>query len=82
MKKTVDIADEAVELARKDRRADEVSVGKPISRPVRRGARKATPTMKRNGFTIIRLPTGSPRVTVATVLALREAQETRGRRLQ
>jgi hypothetical protein len=80
MRRTVNFADDAVELARRAARRNGVSLGEAVSELVRRGARRAMPTMERNGFTVIRLPAGSPRVTVATVDALREAREARSNR--
>jgi hypothetical protein len=67
MRTTLTLANDALALARKLARRNRVSLGEAVSELVRRGARVAMETTKRNGLTLVRLPAGSTRVTVAAV---------------
>jgi hypothetical protein len=67
MRTTLNIADDALELARRVARLNGVSVGEAVSELVRRGARTAMPTIERNGFAVVRLPAGASRVTTTTI---------------
>lgn len=49
-----------------------MSLGEAVSELVRRGARLPMPTVERQGFTLVRLPPGSARVSVAAVDELLE----------
>jgi hypothetical protein len=72
MRTTLTLTDDALDLARKLARRKGVSLGEAVSELVRRGARLPVPTEERQGFTLVRLPPGSPRVTVAAVEELLE----------
>ena len=72
MRTTLALSDDALELARDVARRKRVSLGRAVSELVRRGAQVPVPTTQRQGFTVVRLPEGSPRVTVAAVEDLLE----------
>ena len=57
-------------LARRLARQKRVSLGEAVTELVRRGAQVPMPTSERHGLTLVRLPAGSARVTVAAVDAL------------
>lgn len=67
MRTTLALSDDALELARKLARQKQVSLGEAVSELVRRGARLPVPTTERQGLTVVRLPKGSSRVTVAAI---------------
>jgi hypothetical protein len=67
MRTTLSISDDALDLARKLARRKQVTLGEAVSELVRRGARLPLPTAERQGLTVVRLPSGSPRVTAAAV---------------
>ena len=72
MRTTLTLSSDALELARKLARHKRVSLGEAVSELVRRGAQLPVPTMERQGFTVVRLPRGSARVTAAAVEDLLE----------
>jgi hypothetical protein len=72
MRTTLTLTDDALDLARKLARRKRVSLGEAVSELVRRGARLPVPTTERHGLTVVRLPAGSARVTVAAVDELLE----------
>jgi hypothetical protein len=70
MRTTLSIGDDALALARKLARQKRVTLGAAVTELVRRGAQLPMPTTERHGLTVVRLPAGSARVTVAAVDAL------------
>jgi hypothetical protein len=72
MRTTLTVADDALDLARKLARRKRVSLGEAVSELVRAGAQLPVPTTERQGLTVVRLPAGSARVTVAAVDELLE----------
>jgi hypothetical protein len=72
MRTTLTLSDDALELARKLARRKQVSLGEAVSELVKRGAERPLPTLERQGFTAVRLPKASPRVTAAAVEELLE----------
>ena len=70
MRTTLALDDDVIALAKALARRKRVSVGRAVSELVRRGAHQPIPTQVRAGLTTVRLPEGSPRVTVAAVNAL------------
>lgn len=67
MRTTLTLADDALDLARKLAHRRRVSLGAAVSELVRSGAQRPVPTTERQGLTLVRLPVGSPRVTVGAV---------------
>lgn len=72
MRTTLTLADDALGLARKLARRKRVTLGEAVSELVRRGAQVPMATTERQGLTVVRLPAGTPRVTVAAVEELLE----------
>jgi hypothetical protein len=70
MRTTLTLADDALALARRLARQKRVTLGEAVTELVRRGAQLPVPTTERHGLTVVRLPAGSARVTVAAVDAL------------
>lgn len=66
------MSDDALDVARRLARRKRVSLGEAVSELVRRGAQLPVPTQERHGLTVVKLPTGSPRVTAAAVAELLE----------
>ena len=74
MRTTINLDDEALDLARTVARRRGITLGQAVSELVRRGARQPIVTESRHGLQVIRLPGDSPRVTAELVRAVAEEQ--------
>jgi len=70
MRTTICLEDDALALARTLARQRRVSLGKAVSELVRRGARAALRTTRRDGLHVVELPDESPEVASQTVQRL------------
>lgn len=70
MRTTLNIDDDAIEMAKGHARRRKVSLGEAISELVRRGAERRLEIVDRNGLKVARLPARSPVVTSERVREL------------
>ncbi|MFQ5739081.1 MAG: antitoxin [Acidobacteriota bacterium] len=63
MRTTLNIEDDALELARAQARRQRVTLGQAVSGLIRKAGRYPTPTLERQGLKVVQLPEDSPRVT-------------------
>ena len=69
---TLQIEDDALEVARGHATRHRVTLGQAVSELVRQGADRPLVTDTRNGFRLVRLSRRSPKVTAALVDQLRD----------
>ena len=69
---TLQIEDDALEVARVHATRHRVTLGQAVSELVRQGADRPLVTDTRNGFRLVRLSRRSPKVTAALVDQLRD----------
>lgn len=67
MRTTLTIDDDVFELAVRQAKLRNLSIGKTVSDLVRRGLNAPTPSQDRDGLVMFQLPADSPRVTTAEV---------------
>jgi hypothetical protein len=72
MRTTLNLENDAAEMARRHARRHKVSLGKAVSDLVRKGAQRPLETEDRDGFQVAKLPTGSPVITSEQVAKLLE----------
>ena len=64
---TLSLDDDILELASRQAKLRGVSLGRSVSDLVRRGLDAPTPSVKKSGLTVFKLPADSPSVTTADV---------------
>lgn len=69
---TLDLEDEAVAAAKTYAAQHRVTLGQAVSELVKLGADRPLVTHERNGFQVVQLPKGGPKVTAALVDRLAE----------
>jgi hypothetical protein len=74
MRTTLQIDDDALQIARRFAKGRRVSIGKAVSHLLRRSAQTPFGTKKVNGLTIFKLPPDSPAVTSEHVRKLLEEE--------
>jgi hypothetical protein len=72
MRTTLALDNDALDLARKLARRRGLTLGQAVSELVREGAQRPVLTTERNGLTLVRLPPGTPAVSVTLIDRLLE----------
>lgn len=75
MRTTLTLDDEAFELAHKYAKSRSMGLGKAVSELVRKGASVPVQTQVVNGFHVVVLPPGSPKVTSEDVRRMQDESE-------
>ena len=72
MRTTLNLEEDAADMARRHARRHKLSLGRAVSDLVRRGAQRPLETVVRGGLKVAKLPEGSPAVTSERVSRLLE----------
>ena len=72
MRTTLSLDDDVVDAVKTYAKSRDVAIGKAVSELVRRGLHAPLPTRIVNGFHVVDLPAGSPRISSADVKRLQD----------
>ena len=75
MRTTLNLDDDALDLARQYAESRSLALGKAASELMRKGAASATPTRLVNGFVVFDVPADSPQITSERVRELESELE-------